>query len=606
MLAWFRRRGAIGIMAQAAATGFLTGAALTLFGDAIIVRVDQWIILGLLTLSLSFVWGEAGIFSFGQSIFFGFAAYTYGAFAKNVLPSSGESLSASLGGVVVGTLVAALLGYFMFYGGVTDVYVAVITLAATLIMLILMGSAASTWHIGDVAFGGFNGMTGVPALQVGDAVLAGRDETYALIAVVAVAFTALKLFIRSPRGRIATSIGDNDERAELLGYDVRWYRWLVFVIGGAVASLAGVLFAASESIVTPQVFGMGIVGGVVISAMVGGRSLLLGGIVGAALIGYLTAYIDGFTFFGSRPFQNQTPLFLGLLLLGIVLVLPSGVVPAGAGALRYLSERVRHPAREQVLERATGNFVPRVRDLAEDSDPGRPLLEARGLSKSFGGLHAVNDVSFALFPGETRCLVGPNGAGKSTLFNLLVGRHAPDTGRVVVSGRDLTAQPVFRRIREGLGIKLQVPSIFGGLTVSENLFLAAYSGDRNEGDADRAVPGLLDWLSLSDQANLLAGSLSHGKQQWLEIGMLLATGPKIILLDEPTAGMSRLETDEMVGLVRALSEHAAVIVVEHDMEFVHKLDRPLTALVDGSILTEGSWDELRHDARLLDAYLGRG
>jgi branched-chain amino acid transport system permease protein len=202
--------------------------------------------------------------------------------------------------------------------------------------------------------------------------------------------------------------------------------------------------------------------------------------------------------------------------------------------------------------------------------------------------------------------VGPNGAGKSTFFNLCVGRYAPSAGSVRFGERDITRVESYARARLGLGIKLQVPSLYKGLTTFENMWLAAYARLRDCDLATRRAVDALDWLRMLPEARMPAGTLSHGQQQWLEIGMVLVTEPSVLLLDEPTAGMTREETTRTAELVRELGERASVVVVEHDMEFVRQLDVPITLFHRGKIFAQGSLSELQSREEILDIYLGRG
>jgi branched-chain amino acid transport system permease protein len=218
---------------------------------------------------------------------------------------------------------------------------------------------------------------------------------------------------------------------------------------------------------------------------------------------------------------------------------------------------------------------------------------------------AVENVSLAFRGTGVHCLIGPNGAGKSTFFNLLVGRYRPTSGKVLFGGAPITGLEPHERVRRGLGIKLQVASIFQGLTTFENLWLAAYARLRESTAATRRAAQILDWLELRPQARDAAGALSHGQKQWLEIGMVLAGEPTVILLDEPTAGMTREETARTAALITELGKSVSVIAVEHDMEFVRQVDVPVTVFHQGSVFARGSLEELRRDERILDIYLGR-
>ena len=230
----------------------------------------------------------------------------------------------------------------------------------------------------------------------------------------------------------------------------------------------------------------------------------------------------------------------------------------------------------------------------------------RGVSKRFGGVTALDDVSLDFAPYQASCIIGPNGAGKSTLFGVLTGYHQVTGGTVLLNGEDITRLGPHRRARLGLGIKMQVPSVYGALATRENLWLAAYAACGDRAAARRHAGRILAQLGLSEAADLPAGALAHGQRQWLEIGMVLATGPSVILLDEPTAGMTRDETEQTTQLIARLRSRATVVVVEHDMEFVRRLDAPITVLHMGGLFTQGSFDELSRDERVLNIYLGRG
>lgn len=234
------------------------------------------------------------------------------------------------------------------------------------------------------------------------------------------------------------------------------------------------------------------------------------------------------------------------------------------------------------------------------------LLETRKLNKRFGGLQVTADVDFALEPGELHCLIGPNGAGKSTLFRLILGEFAPTSGHIFYSGHDITALEAHDRIRRGISVKFQVPGIFKALSVSQNLEIALQH--HLEGHGLRGeIKQQLHFLNLTADAEQLAGNLSHGQKQWLEIGMATSLKPKLLLLDEPTAGMSPEETHATGEMVRILNaEGMTVLAVEHDMEFVRQVASRVTVLHFGRIFAQGSIDEIMADDRVAEIYLGQG
>jgi ABC-type uncharacterized transport system ATPase subunit len=235
-----------------------------------------------------------------------------------------------------------------------------------------------------------------------------------------------------------------------------------------------------------------------------------------------------------------------------------------------------------------------------------PILETRGLNKHFGGLHVTANVNFALDDGEIHCLIGPNGAGKSTLFRLILGEHTPSSGNILYAGKDITSLKSFERIRRGMSVKFQVPGIFKALSARQNLEIALQhhlEGASLAAEVDR----LLDFLNLSDVSTQLAGSLSHGQKQWLEIGMAIGLKPKLLLLDEPTAGMSPAETHATGEIVKTLNaDGVTILAVEHDMSFVRQVAKRVTVLHLGRIFAQGTMEDIVADERVTEIYLGHG
>ena len=233
------------------------------------------------------------------------------------------------------------------------------------------------------------------------------------------------------------------------------------------------------------------------------------------------------------------------------------------------------------------------------------LLQLRDLNKHFGGLHVTNSVNLVLEQGEIHCLIGPNGAGKSTLFRLILGEHHPGCGQIWFADEDITALKSFARIRRGLSVKFQVPGVFKSLSVRQNLEIALQS--RLHGAAlDKEIEGLLAFLNLEAEQAQLAGNLSHGQKQWLEIGMAISLKPRLLLLDEPTAGMSPEETHLTGEMVRRLNAAGmTVLAIEHDMAFVRQVAQRVTVLHLGQVFAQGSIDEIVADERVAAIYLGQ-
>jgi len=232
----------------------------------------------------------------------------------------------------------------------------------------------------------------------------------------------------------------------------------------------------------------------------------------------------------------------------------------------------------------------------------RPLLHISDLRKHFGGVKAIQGVSLDVFPNELVCVIGANGAGKSTLLNMVCGVSRCDGGEISFDGIRLSGSPAFRFARAGILRKFQVPSVFPSLTVEENLVVSAETSGKAAALSN--LPDLMARLGLDAHAGRVAGELAHGLKQWLELGLCLVHEPKLLLLDEPTAGMTREESTRTALLVKELSRTCTTIVVEHDMSFVGNLDCRTCVMHQGQLIRDGKLDEIRNDSFIRDIYLG--
>ena len=326
-----------------------------------------YMIYGILALSLTLIWGYAGIMSFGQTAFFGIGAYAYGAIGLNLINRTQQTHAAIVGGLVAAAFLAAVVGYFMFYGRISDVYASIITLALTLVLFAFaVSTGGDEWVIGVARFGGFNGMFGqgessqnianfqIPPVTVW---LPGMAEPFQfkinresaagyflVLGASVLVYVVVRWLLRVRLGRVAIGIRENEARVASLGYDTRFYKFALFTIAGAIAGLAGILFAAWGRFVNPDRFGLGFASSTVVYVLLGGRTSLLGGFVGAAIIGYLTSYLAEIVPFATIPgdatpwmrffmeagrrIVREAPLLVqGAVLVGIVLALEDGVTP---------------------------------------------------------------------------------------------------------------------------------------------------------------------------------------------------------------------------------------------------------------------------------------
>jgi len=242
------------------------------------------------------------------------------------------------------------------------------------------------------------------------------------------------------------------------------------------------------------------------------------------------------------------------------------------------------------------------------------MLYLDGVFVAFDGFKAINNLSLTIAPGEMRAIIGPNGAGKTTMMDIITGKTRPDEGDVYFDGRiDLTRLDETEIAELGIGRKFQKPTVFESQSVEDNLRLALNVDHRvrrtlfwrENRDEQKRIEGVLETIRLTDARGQLAGSLSHGQKQWLEIGMLLAQDPKLLLVDEPVAGMTDVETHQTAELLKEINKDKTVVVVEHDMTFVRELGVRVTCLHEGAVLAEGTIDQVSSNERVIEVYLGR-
>ena len=381
-----------------------------------LLQITLYAIFAILALSLAFIWGDGGILCFGHSAFFGLGAYAYAVAVINI----GESTAPFLLAMLLPALLAAALGYFMFYARISDIYVGVITLTLTLIFYNCINSTAGpAYHIGDALLGGFNGMPNIPSLNIPflpDATLEPLGMFLLCSGLLLIVYFALHGLLATRFGRVLVAIRENEQRVEFLGYDARLHKLVAFAIGGALAGLAGCLYVAWGNYVSPPVFSVVQSAQIIIWLMVGGVGTLLGPVLGAMAISWLTVKI------GTQQVVNaRRHSWRGFTRLR----------PVGAEGRRTDGDRSPSPLAAQPAAATLGS----AQDCAGGQGMSPPLIETRNLSKHFGGVQAVRNIDFSLAEGELRCLIGPNGAGKSTFFKLLDRPDQTDQRRRAVPRR---------------------------------------------------------------------------------------------------------------------------------------------------------------------------
>jgi ABC-type branched-subunit amino acid transport system ATPase component/ABC-type branched-subunit amino acid transport system permease subunit len=553
--------------------------------------LTEVLVFGLFALAYDVLLGHAGVLSLGHSAFLGVAAYVTGLLlARYRAPLELSLLAGALGGLAT----ALILGVFVLRK--RGVYLAMLTLALSQVFyyVVLMWTPVT---------GGTDGLGNLPILALSEPLgwrLSKRPITryYVIAAIVFAAMLAIRHLLGSPLGRVMRAVKANETRAAACGYDTRRVRLVAFAISGLFSGLAGALLTVVLEFVPIENIHWPMSGTVLIMALFGGTGTLLGPFVGAGVFIWMRDFLS--------KHLEYWEVFVGGAFVLIVLFFPEGIV----GTLtRFAGRRRGMPTDDaEALPSEPAGLV-RTRPRSDDE---RILLESRGLTKTFGGLTAVNGVDFQVRRGELRSVIGPNGAGKTTFFNLLTGVLPPSAGRILFKGADITGLPAHAVSRLGIARSYQITNIFGDLTVFENVRIAAQSRVthyRCWGRAEqlRAVnqraEEILGHLGLTPKRDLRGAELSHGEQRYLEIGIALATDPDFLLLDEPTAGMSPDETQRTAAFVRQLAGHVTIVVVEHDMDVVMGISDRITVLNYGEILAEGSPAEIRDNADVRRVYL---
>jgi branched-chain amino acid transport system permease protein len=557
----------------------------------------SWAIFGLLAFSLDIIWGKGGDLSLGQTVFFGLGAYTYGIVAINLSPILGNSLLlAVLFGGLSGVLVSGIIGYFIYYGRLGPLQTTIITY--TMILIMASVAISTTFELGSARVGGANGMTGIPPLSLEILGFSSLSKYEALVATLAVIFFVSMFVVsilKKPFGLVIDGIRQDVLKTELLGYDVRKYRLALFTISGCVAGIAGGLYSSWAVYVSPSIFSITQALLIPIYVLVGGRGSLYGGFLGALSIGWFTFWL------GGGVAGGQTTLILGAVLILLVLFVPKGA----SGVVDNILKNWKRNKKGSINAQSSVPNLEKLSSFLEEPGEKKVILETKGLNKKFGGVIATSDVNMSFYNKGIHCLIGPNGAGKSTYLNICVGVIKPDSGEIIFQGKNIERLEPCQRVQLGMGIKLQVAKVLEEQTVWENLWLSSYSRNRNKEESNNIVRTVSEIIGLGHKLYVDAEELSHGEQQWLDIGMVLSLKPKIIFLDEPAAGMTKVERDRTVEILHVLSKFVGVIVVEHDMDFIRALRSPVTVLHQGAVFTSGSIEELRQNPDVLDIYLGR-
>ncbi|MDH4325938.1 MAG: branched-chain amino acid ABC transporter ATP-binding protein/permease, partial [Betaproteobacteria bacterium] len=555
----------------------------------------QVVCFAIAALGLNLLVGFTGLVSFGHSAWFGIGAYAAAISQKQWF--AGQIALPILFALACVALLATLVGLLILRR--RGVYFALLTLA----FVALTYTVAFRW---TELTGGEDGLGGLARGGFAAVPLDNGDVYYGFVALIAFGVLYVLLRVtRSPFGHVLVAIRENQQRATFQGYAVDRYRLAAFVLSAVVTGLAGALLGFLNYLVSAESVSVAFSGELLAMVVIGGMHQLLGPTLGVLFYIVFRELFSMWT-------QNWL-LWFGLVFVGFVLYSPEGL----AGIWAKLQRRWRPPPEEAAAmdaRRITAGLPPP--EFLRADAAHAPALELADVSRHFGGIRAVAGASLAVRAGEIHALIGPNGAGKTTLFNIASGMFAPDAGSVTLGGAQVQGLPADRICRRGLARSFQITNLFKGLTIYENLRLSLQARHAARFNAWRDIDSypeihaetaaLIGFLGLEGIEAIEAGELSYGGQRLLDVGIALGAKPRVLLLDEPLAGLAAAERERVSGLIRAVATRIPVLIVEHDIDRVLGFSQRVTVMNQGEVLMAGTPDEVRSDRRVQEVYTGTG
>jgi branched-chain amino acid transport system permease protein len=534
------------------------------------------------------LWGYSGFLTFGQSAFFGLGAYALAIVFMRYGFGPWQIAAALMVTIGLAVAVAVSVGWLSFYSGSTPLYASVISLVLPIVLVQLLYS-------GGEFTGSSSGLVGFESFDFsteGWFRIAG-------IAAVATAFIA-RIGISSDAGRLLSALRDNETRCAYLGLNTARMRIVLLTVCAVVAALTGFGYAGFGGIAAPENASFTFGTQLVIMVALGGRGTLVGALIGALTIEVASAYLSG-----SLPFVWE--LIIGVAFIVVIVLLPAGLFGSLRDALGALL-RNRWPAQAPITL-ATLDRGKAVAAAADDV-----VVEALDVSKHFGSLSVLSGIAFSARRGELVSLVGPNGAGKTTLIRCLADGRERSGGSVKITGHPIGRLAPHRIVALGLGRKFQAASVFETLSVADCLRVARARRDRPSLVTTSSVlvlpaaaRAVVESSGLAERLDQETRSLSHGLKQALELAMVLALEPEVVLLDEPTAGLTRAERQRFAEILTTLvaNDRLCVLIVEHDLDFVREISSRIIVLHQGRVALDGTVAEIVDSPLIREIYSGQ-
>ncbi|MFM9882097.1 MAG: ABC transporter permease subunit [Burkholderiales bacterium] len=555
-------------------------------------------ILMIVAIGLNVLIGHAGLVSLGQAALYGLGAYV----AAWLAVKAGVSF---LPAMVIAIAATAIFGAALAYPTVRvkGVYLAVITIAFGLVFQNILVEWLSVT-------GGTQGLTGIPRGEVFGVRLVRPIYYWVVAGCLVAAFIVQYNIIYSRFGRAMRATSQSENASRALGINIAGIRTLAFVLSAVFAGLAGGLYTFLNLFVNYETFTFFHSVSFLIMVILGGTGTLLGPVIGTAILTYIAEIL--------QDLREWQIFAYGVLLAVIMFVLPKGIV----GSFTTLMRRFTTTFRVRKMEAWPNRSIPLDVLLPVSADRQPVSVTTQDLTLQFGGLIAVDHVALDVKPGTVHALIGPNGAGKSSVLNLISGFYVPTSGSAAVEGYDVTGLPSHALARRGIARTFQNTELFGQMTVLENVLVGFHSHYRSgvvetlcrlprffreEKAYLEQANQLLAFVGLADYADEEAANLPFGHQRRLEIARALALRPRLLLLDEPAAGLTHAEIEDLKTLIRMLTEHGVtVILVEHHVEMVMSISDHVTVLDYGKVIASGTAAEVQGNPLVIEAYFGTG